>query len=126
MRTAHRKSRPNASRVAIVCKSLRSSRSDVSIAELSSGSLPRVFRRHTLAYISLRQKVEMVSDLGIEIRIPLSIAEQAASLHQQAAERRYRNHFWPSKRNTRPITPEICSQSAVSRASCFNPLLVIE
>ena len=33
------------------------------------------FRSHTLADISLHQQVEMVCDLGLEIRILLSIAE---------------------------------------------------
>jgi len=97
-----------------------------SVAELPSGSLMGFFRRHPLADIALGQQVQMVHDFGLKIRILVSIAEWATGLCQQSVKRCHRHHLCPSKRKTRPMTPEICSQSPVSLASCFNTLMVME
>jgi len=36
------------------------------------------------------------------------------------------HYHWPSICSTRPITPDIRSQSSVSFANCFRPFFVIE
>src|SRR5689334_15582721 len=96
------------------------------VAELATGCGFRLLRRQAAGAITLRQKVEMFLNLGIELGLPTTAAPQSAKPCTHGARTCDRVHFGPSRHRIRPITPEIRSQSSVSRTSCFSPSFVIE
>src|SRR5215472_546250 len=95
------------------------------VAELPPGSQRGVFRTHALPDISFDEQVEMFLDFGVEFQIARSRTEHSTNSLHQIADEAHDNYLWPSNRRTRPMTPEIRSQSSVSRASCFRPCRVM-
>jgi hypothetical protein len=64
-------------------------------------------------------------DLALKLQVVRLIANRPADPRPQS-QKPADHDFWLGSRSTRPITPEISSQSSVSFASCFRPLFVIE
>ena len=95
------------------------------VAELPPRCEHGGFRRHALPPIALRQQSDVFLDLVLKLEVALFIANRATDPRPQFPQPTDHD-FSLANRSTRPITPEIRSQSSVSFASCFRPLFVIE
>ncbi len=72
------------------------------------------------------QQSDMFFHLGFKLQIAKLAAKRTTHPLAHLPEPSRDHYLWPSSRNTRPITPEIRSQSSVSFANCFRPLFVME
>jgi len=97
---------------------------DKAVAKLAPCRVGSLFGRHAPAHEALGQQSQVLSHFLIEIAILSRLVKRAAELGGEDADAGDHGSS-PARRSTRPMTPEMRSQLAVSRASCFRPLRVI-
>ena len=107
------------------CMSLRSSSSDVVLPNCRRAARMAASAVMPSPPIALRQQSDVFLDLVLELEVAPFIANRATDPRPQFSQPADHD-FSLANRSTRPITPEIRSQSSVSFASCFRPLFVIE
>src|SRR5262249_2297710 len=93
------------------------------VAELPARGEFGLIGGHSLTLVALRQQAQVRANFIAELAIRLATHQSCEAGHPKPEPR---DHFWPSRLNTRPITPEMRFQFSVSRANCFCPFFVME
>src|SRR5262249_17106430 len=81
-----------------------------------------LFRCHSRAQIVLDMHCEVTIELGCELFVTSSTAEDADQAHPQPSETPYYDSSAGARNRARMAVA--CSQSRVSRSSCFRPARV--
>jgi hypothetical protein len=97
------------------------------VSELAARGTNGLSLGHPLTDISLGEQAQVRLDLVVELEFRSSISEQPPKpRHHGAHKMDHYLYSWPSSLNRRPAPRRFAPNSAVSRASCFRPLFVIE
>ena len=97
-----------------------------SITKLAPSPVGSFCSRHSLMNKPLREQFDVRLQFIAELVVRFSLAEEPAKSRNRTTNPGEHDYFSPSRRRTRPMTPEIRSQFSVSIANCFSPRLVIE
>jgi len=83
-----------------------------------------VLRREALTGVVVREQPEVLVDFRVELAVVGAPENDTNAIDR--APPPTPDHASGSRRKMRPMTPAMRCQSSVSRASCFEPLRVIE